>query len=211
MLQKFQYILSDYSSKVIDIDGDEFAECDYGLVVDNSNNTQEFNNKIDMLAQAALQNQALTFSTIMKLYGSSSIAEKQKFVEIDERKLQERQAQAQQQQIEMEQQKAQVELQAKQMEMQQKDILNQRDNETKILVAEINSQAESNRLALMNQDDGIEEPFTEKDKAELKEKVRQFDAKLKLDKERLSFDKEKAKVDAELKRKQISKSNITKK
>ena len=209
--KKFQYILSDYSSKVIDIDGDEFAECDYGLVVDNSNNTQEFNNKIDMLAQAALQNQALTFSTIMKLYGSSSIAEKQKFVEIDERKLQERQAQAQQQQIEIEQQKAQAELQAKQMEMQQKDILNQRDNETKILVAEINSQAESDRLALINQDDGIEEPFTEKDKAELAEKIRQFDAKLKLDKERLSFDKEKAKVDAELKRRQISKSNITKK
>jgi hypothetical protein len=35
--KKFQYILSDNSMKVMDIDGDEFAEADYGLVVDNSN------------------------------------------------------------------------------------------------------------------------------------------------------------------------------
>ena len=54
--KKFQYILSDNSSKVMDIDGDEFAECDYGLVVDNSNGIQELQQKMDMLAQAALQN-----------------------------------------------------------------------------------------------------------------------------------------------------------
>ena len=34
--KKFQHILSDHSLKVIEIDGDEFAECDYGLMVDNS-------------------------------------------------------------------------------------------------------------------------------------------------------------------------------
>lgn len=38
---KFQYILSDTSTRVMNIDGDEFAEADYGLVVDNSNGTQE--------------------------------------------------------------------------------------------------------------------------------------------------------------------------
>ena len=52
------------------IDGDEFAESDYGLVVDNSNGLQDLNQKLDMLAQAALQNQTISFSTIMKLYGS---------------------------------------------------------------------------------------------------------------------------------------------
>ena len=54
--KKFQYILSDTSIRLMEIDGDEFAECDYGLVVDNSNSSQELNNKLDMLAQAALQN-----------------------------------------------------------------------------------------------------------------------------------------------------------
>jgi hypothetical protein len=52
--KKFQYILSDMSMKVMDIDGDEFAECDYGLVVDNGNGTQDLNSKLDVLAQAAL-------------------------------------------------------------------------------------------------------------------------------------------------------------
>ena len=59
---------------------------------------------------------------------------------------------------------------------------------------------------MMNQDDGIEEPeFTEEARANLLEKMRQFDERLKLDRERLAFDKDKAKTDAELKRKQLNK------
>lgn len=79
--KKFSYILSDNSQRIVDIDGDEFAEADYGLVVDNSNGMQELNQKLDTLAQAALQNQTLSFSTIMKLFSSSSLAEKQRLVE----------------------------------------------------------------------------------------------------------------------------------
>ena len=71
----------------MDIDGDEFAEADYGLVVDNSQGTQELAQKLDMLAQAALQNQTLSFSTIMRLYNSSSLAEKQRLVEKDEQEM----------------------------------------------------------------------------------------------------------------------------
>ena len=85
----------------MEIDGDEFAEADYGLVVDSSNGVQELNSKLDTLAQAALQNQTLSFSTIMKLFSSSSLAEKQRLVEKDERNIQERQAQAQQQQLQV--------------------------------------------------------------------------------------------------------------
>ena len=46
--------MSDGSIQIMNIDGDEFAEADYGLVVDNSNGLQELQQKIDMLAQAAL-------------------------------------------------------------------------------------------------------------------------------------------------------------
>lgn len=52
--KKFQYILSDSSMRIMDIDGDDFAEADYGLVVDNGNGVQELNQKLDTLAQAAL-------------------------------------------------------------------------------------------------------------------------------------------------------------
>lgn len=194
--KKFQYILSDNSMRVMDIDGDEFAECDYGLVVDNGNNIQELQQKMDMLAQAALQNQTLNFSTIMKLYNSSSLAEKQRMVEKNERELLERQQQMQQQQMEAEQQRAQMEAQAKEADMQLRDQMNVRDNETKILVANINAQSNN---------DGIQQlEASEQSKAALLEKMREFDEKLKLDRERLQFDKDKAKTDARLKEKQIN-------
>lgn len=190
--KKFSYILSDNSQRIMDIDGDEFAEADYGLVVDNSNGMQELNQKLDTLAQAALQNQTLSFSTIMKLFSSSSLAEKQRLVEKDERNIQERQAQAQQQQAQIQQQEIEQKAQLEQAKMQQEDALNQRDNETKILIAQINA---SNK-----EEDGVIEPeFSEEAKANLLEKMRQFDERLKLDKEKLAFDKDKHREDNQLK------------
>ena len=201
--KKFQYILSDSSMRVMDIDGDEFAESDYGLLVDNSQGTQELSQKLDMLAQAALQNQTLSFSTIMKLYNSSSLAEKQRIVENDERKIQERNAQAQQQQLEVQQQEAQMKQEAEIAKMELEDTLNQRDNETKILVAQIAASVKVNQ----GDTDGIQEPMSEEAREKLKEQIRQFNAKLELDRERLNFDKDKAKTDAELKRQQINKKS----
>lgn len=200
--KKFQYILSDNSMRVMDIDGDEFAEADYGLVVDNSNGVQELNQKLDTLAQAALQNQTLHFSTIMKLFSSSSLAEKQRLVEKDERGIQERQAQAQQQQAEIQQQEIERKAQIEQAKMQQEDSLNARDNETKIQIALINAQSKN------TEDDGIIEPeFSEEARANLLEKMRQFDERIKLDRERLELDKDKARTDARLKEKQINKTS----
>lgn len=198
--KKFQHILSDASIRITDIDGDEFSEADYGLVVDNSSKTQELNQKLDMLAQAALQNQALNFSTIMKLYSSSSLAEKQRMVEKNEQDMLQRQQEAQQQQLQAEQQRMQAEAQIRETEMQLKDLLNQRDNETKILIAEISKQSISN--------DTSEQEISEESRAKLQENIRQFNEKLKLDKERLSLDKKKMEEDSRLRRMQINKGNI---
>jgi ABC-type uncharacterized transport system permease subunit len=202
--KKFQYILPDYSKKMIEIDGDEFAESDYGLVVDNGSSIQELSQKLDMLAQAALQNQTLSFSTIMKLYNSSSLAEKQRMVENDERKIQERNAQAQQQQLQVQQQEIQMKQDLENRKLELEDMLNQRDNETKILVAQLSASIKVNE----NDNDGIQEPMSEEAKEKLKESIRQFNAKLALDKEKLQFEKDKARTDAELKRRQINKQNI---
>lgn len=199
--KKFQYILPDNSIKVMEIDGDEFAECDYGLIVDNSDSTQELKQKIDMLAQAALQNQTLSFSSIMKLYNSSSLAEKQRMIEKNEQEILERQQQSQQQQMEAQQQQLQAESQLREAEMQLKDQLNQRDNETKIQVATIS--ARTNEI-----EDGIQEPEnTEAVKADLLEKIREFDEKLKLDREKLELEKKKHRDTVDLKRSEIAKSN----
>ena len=204
--KKFQYILADTSMRVMDIDGDEFSESDYGLLVDNSQGAQELSQKLDMLAQAALQNQTLSFGTIMKLYSSVSLAEKQRLVENDERKIQERNAQAQQQQLQAQQQQAQLEQQTAMAKMEQENLLNERDNETKIIVAQIAASVKVNE----NDTDGIQEPMSQESREKLKEQIRQFDARLELDRQRLQFDREKARTDASLKRKQIAKQNIKK-
>ena len=191
--KKFQYILSDNSQRVMNIDGDEFAESDYGLVVDNSQGTQELSQKLDMLAQAALQNSTLSFSSIMKLYSSSSLAEKQRLVDRDERAIQERNAQAAQQQQESQERIAQMEMSQKQAELDQKEQANIRDNEVKLMIASMQVEKDS---------DGIKEPeFSEESKANLKEKIREFDEKLKLEKEKLEFEKRKHKEDNILKEK----------
>lgn len=195
--KKFQYILSDTSTRIMEIDGDEFAEADYGLVVDNSNGTQELQSKLDTLAQAALQTQTLSFSTITKLYTSSSLAEKQRLIEKDERKIQERNAQAQQQQLEAQQNIAQAQMQQKQGELEQKERANIRDNETTILVAQMSKFA--------SEETSEDVDYSPEAKDKLLEQIREFNETLKLDKQKLIFDKEKAKVDARLKEKQINK------
>ena len=198
--KKFQYILSDGSMKVMEIDGDEFAEADYGLVVDNSNAIQELQQKMDMLAQAALQNQTLNFSTIMKLYNSCSMAEKQRMVERNEQQLIQRQQEAQQQQLQQQQQQAEMEAQVKEKEMQLKDQMNQRDNETKILIATMSNK----------ENDGIEEQtFSEEARAKLMQQMKEFDAKISLEKEKLEEQKRKNRVDEDLKARQINKVRST--
>lgn len=187
--KKFQYILSDGSRQLIDIDGDEFAECDYGIVIDNSTGTQELNQKLDVLAQAALQNQLLDFSTIMKLYTTTSTAEKQRMVEANEKRVRAQQQQQQQQQIQMQQAQLQQQAQIEQAKAQQQYQMNQENNETKILVAQINGQAEAERLAIINHEDGLtkgEELALKRE--ELDEKARQFDEKLKADKQKQEED-----------------------
>ena len=203
---KFQYILSDTSTRIMDIDGDEFAEADYGLVVDNSNGTQELQSKLDTLAQAALQTQTLSFSTITKLYTSSSLAEKQRLIERDEKEIRERQAQAQQQQLESQQQIAQMQNEQKQLELQQKEQANVRDNETKILVAQISAQVRANDV----EGDGIApEEYSQEAKDKLAESIRQFDEKMKLEWAKHRETQEKNAKDAELKQKQINKQRTT--
>lgn len=200
--KKFQYILSDNSMRVMDINGDEFSEADYGLVVDNGQGTQELSQKLDVLAQAALQNQTLSFSTIMKLYSSSSLAEKQRLVERDEQAIQERNSRMQQQQLESQQQVAQMEIEQKQSELQQKENANIRDNEVKLMIAQMQSENKEN--------DGItENEFSEEAKANLAEKIREFNERLKLDRDKLALDKRKHQEELSIKRQSLNNKRKT--
>ena len=198
---KFSYILSDGSQRIAEIDGDQFAESDYGLIVDNGNGIQDLNQRLEGLAQAALQNQLVSFSTVMKLYNSSSLIEKQRMVERDEKQRQEQQAQQAQAEQQAQQQQLEANMRLEQAKMEQEDKLNMRDNETKLLIANIQHTSE----------DGIEEPeYSQEAKDKLEESIRQFNEKLALDKQRLDWEKTKAKQDNDTKIK-ISQMRVTNK
>lgn len=202
--EKFNYITSDGAKKLVEIDGDEFSENDYGLVVDNSNGIQELNQKLDTLAQAALQNQALNFSTIMKLYTTTSLQDKQRMIEIYEKRAKEEAQQQQQQQYQLQQQQLQQNAQIEQAKMQQEYQMNSDNNETKLLVSQINSQAESQRYALMNQGTVADNDQKER---KLNEQVRQFDERMKQQSDKLNFDIKKHDDEVRLKEQQMRQKN----
>ena len=174
--KKFQYILSDMSMRVMDIDGDEFAEVDYGLVVDSSPQTQMLESKLETLAQAALQNQTLSFGTIMKIYTNTSLAETQRIIERDEMKrMQSAQEQAQQNN-ELQKQIAQAEQESKQADRDLKKYEIDSNNEVKLLVAQMTQYA--------NEETSEDIEYSEEAKRKLEEQIRQFDESLSLEKKK---------------------------
>jgi hypothetical protein len=191
--EKFKYILGTGALKVIDIDGDEFSENDYGLVVDNSPETQRLSENLTQLAHAALQNQTLSFSTIMKIFTSPSLSEVQRIIEKDEKDIQERQAQQSQEQAKLQEQqiKAQMELNQKKMDLE--DSLNQRDNETKIIIKEMELQSNSNQ----------EDPDPIESSSDIMERIRQFDEKMNLERSKFSHSKYMDEQTIELKQKDL--------
>ena len=200
---KFQNILGDLSQQYISIEGDVFAECDYGIVMDNSNESQELKQNLNQLAHAALQNQLLSFSTITKLFSSASLAEKQRMIERDEMKTQESQSQQAQQEMEAQQEALEQQAQIEREKMRIEEERNIRDNETKLAIANMNTYT--------SLQDGINvDNYTQKDREELAEKIRQFDKKLKIDREKIELEKKKAKDDKEIKQKQLNVQRIQK-
>lgn len=180
--KKFSYLLSDNSLAIMDIDGDEFAECDYGLAVDCSNEAQTLKQNLETLAQAALQNQALSFSSIMQLYSSSSLAEKQRMVEKAENDAKAQQQQAQQAQQQMAQQQMQMQQQLAQQQAQMQVQMARESNETRVRVAQIEAMT---KYETTQRDDP--EQFDE----EMAEKRRQFDERLGLDRDKLELERRK--------------------
>ena len=193
---KFPYILSDLSIKFMDIPGDEFAESDYGLLVDNSPGVQELNSDLKTLAQAALQNNILDFSTVIKIYTSSSMSETQRLIEKNERELKERNAQ--QIQIQQEQVQAQLQQQAEveQTKLQLEESKNIRDNQTKLMIAQ------------MSLPDNMETSSLSKE--ELIERIREFDKKMELDNKKLKLEEKKHSENLALKNKEINSRNDNK-
>ena len=200
--KKFSYILPDMAQRIMDVDGDAFAECDYGLVVDSGYDMQSLNQDIQQIAQAAMQNQVLTFSAYLKLKSNCSLAEKIRMLENAERRTQESVQQAQQQQLQAQQVTEQTRMQLENTKLQLTDAMNQRDNDTKLLIANMNALAAKDA-------DGSGIVDNNLDSQKLNEQLKEFSERLDLDRERLEFERQKHQDNTETKIK-IAKMNKNK-
>lgn len=206
--KKFQYLLSDGTNKIIDIDGDEFCECDYGLVIQDSRQSQELIQSLDGLAQAMVQNQLMTGSDLIKIKTTNSIAEITRTMQESEARTMQQQQEAAQAEREMQQ--AQLEQQAalEEGKLRLLEENNIRDNETKLMIAGI--QSETNLMNNEANEVPKEVPYNPEKQAELSEKIREWNDKHSLEKAKFEFDKKKTAEELRLKNKQINKSPIKK-
>lgn len=112
--EKLQYISDEMASVITEIDGQQFNEADYGIMISNSTTDAELVQTMKQLAQAALQNDKINFSGLMDIYLSESMSSMRRKIETYEENAEQQAQQAQQQQLEVQQQAIQAEAQSKQ-------------------------------------------------------------------------------------------------
>jgi hypothetical protein len=110
--KRIQYMLDDMSTNLMTLDGAQFNESDYGIVISDASSDQEMLATLKSLGQAGLQADKLNFSQLMDLYMNPSIASMRRNLEGYEQEKMQRDQQAQQQQ-----QQQQQAMQQQQMQM----------------------------------------------------------------------------------------------
>lgn len=101
--KKVQYVLDDASIAILNIDTEEFNECEYGLQISTGSNVQELAQAMKSLAQPALQAGVLNFSSLMDVYSTESIGAIRRKIEKAEMDKTQREQEAQEQQMKMQQ------------------------------------------------------------------------------------------------------------
>jgi len=206
---KFSYIADDMTRQLAEIDGDQFAEEEYGLAVSNDDEINRMEQRLEGMVQMGLQNQMLSFSTAIKIYNSPSVREIQRLIQKDEQQMKEsqsQQAEAQNKQMEADRAQAmQMDETTKRIDLEKFN----RTDETSRYIAEL--KAETERLKMDNAERGV--LSAQEDDSDLAK----FEAELGIKEKGLQNDMSKhndlmARKDKEisLKEKQINKPNTTK-
>ena len=142
--------------------------------------------RLQSAAMNALQANLISFSTMLKIANSASMAEIRRSIERDERQMKESQTQTAQQTQELQMQQLQAQADLEQQRLQVEENKNIRDNETKIYLEQLKQSTQENNSANpQNNDD-----------EKLEENRRQFD-------ESLSFDKNKLDQEIKLKKEEL--------
>jgi hypothetical protein len=153
--KKVQYILDDQTIEVLNMEGETFAESDYGLLVSSTPKIMELEQAIKQYAQAFIQNGG-SMTTIMDIYFSPSLMDMRRKLEMAEEQMQQNQSQQAQEanKTQQEANAAMVELENRKLELE--DLKNQRDNDTKRYIAELGNDVDKDGIV---DNDGISDPL----------------------------------------------------
>jgi hypothetical protein len=198
--------------KTMEIDGELFAMNDYGLAVDYSGIFANINDKLEGMAQAAMQNSTIELSAMMAIWSSQSIAQKRRIIQRSEKKLAERQERMQQAQIDSQQQMAQMQMEFEAQKQQWAAQMNSENNQTKIAIAQIQAGADVDVATINHANDGSDDGIqlmSEKERLDFKEKLREFNKTHALEVRKVDLQEQKNETDAKLKSRQISKMGRT--
>jgi len=113
--KKFHNIADDYTNLLYTIDGNEISSLDLGLYIDTKGDSTELKQKLDNLAHAAMQNQTISLSGLVKIYNSTSMASIERILQVEEQKV-----------VEQKQQQFEQEMKLKQADIEQRTALNNR-------------------------------------------------------------------------------------
>lgn len=200
--KKFKYLISKDIFKYIELDGDQFASRDYGVVSDNTNEIKILKQKIEGLEQAMFQNGQLNASTLIKLHRTNSIAEMVNILERFERESEKRNQEAAEMERQLKQEEMERRQQMEERKLQIEEDNNIRDNLTQLQINENrNASNESITMAKVMQE-SYKNLDQNQDNA-LEERKRQFNEKIDLDKDKFEFDKKHKTKQLEIKEQRV--------
>jgi len=130
--KKVQYILGDDTIAALNIDGEDFSESSYGILVSLNNKYQELDAAMRELAHAGIQNDKMDFSTLMSIYTSESLSDIRRKIESKEEEKLQRDSQQFQAEQEAAQEDRLLKAEAERAKEEGQEARNIRDNETKI-------------------------------------------------------------------------------
>tara|TARA_R110000744_G_scaffold87840_2_gene171409 strand:- start:8642 stop:11083 length:2442 start_codon:yes stop_codon:yes gene_type:complete len=150
--KKVQYVLDDGASIVMNLDGQDFNEADYGLLITDGSGSHELMQSMKQLAHAGIQNGILNYTQLIDIFSTESVSSiRKKLTRSENEKLQRDQANEERQQ-EMQQQMiaAQAEAEEKGREFQREewdreDARLERELETKVTVESMRQDNEDSR------------------------------------------------------------------
>ena len=140
--KKIQYMTDDRVMAMLDVDGDEFSEVDYDIIVDNDMGDVELKQKLESIAQAGIQNQMLSFSTVMKIFTDPSLSSIMRRIEQDEININQSKQKDRENSEKIAQSQIESNEKLEQLKLQLEDLKNKRDNDTKIQVALIGKEGD---------------------------------------------------------------------